>query len=254
MGGLVVNRFQNKNVLVTGAASGIGRATAVRLAAEGARVFGLGRDVAGLAETARLIVGSDRFTPFTADLTHESSLVAAVEAARTTMGSIDILANIAGMTDRTPADAVTVEQLTGVFMVNTIGPMLLCREVIPHLPDGSGVIVNVCSTAATQAHPGMSGYASSKAALLSYSLSLAAELGERRIRVVPISPGGVRTPMMDGTIGALDPTWYSRLATLWHEPGAPEDLAAAIAFAASADGAYLNGAEMRVDGGARSAM
>ena len=249
-----MNRFQNKNVLVTGAASGIGRATAVRLVAEGARVFGLGRDEAGLAETARRVADPARFTSFRADLTDELSLVAGVSAAVSAFGSIDVLANVAGMTDMTAADAVTCEQLSHVFMVNTFGPMLLCREVIPHLPDGSGVIVNVCSTAATQAHPGMSGYAASKAALLSYSLSLAVELGERRIRVVPISPGGVRTPMMNGVVGTLDPSWYSRLAALWHQPGEPEDLAAVIAFAASADGAYLNGSELRVDGGARSAM
>ncbi|KRF10471.1 SDR family NAD(P)-dependent oxidoreductase [Nocardioides sp. Soil796] len=249
-----MRRFDDRSVLVTGASSGIGRATAVRLVAEGARVFGVGRDDAGLRETLRQVAEPERFTPFVADLTDEDSLVSAVEAARATMGSIDVLANVAGMTDLTPADAVTAEQLAHVFMVNTFGPMLLCREVIPHLPDGTGVIVNVCSTAATQAHPGMSGYAASKAALLSYSLSLAVELGERRIRVVPISPGGVRTPMMNGAVGALDPTWYPRLATLWHQPGEPNDLAAVIAFAASADGAYLNGAEVRVDGGARSAM
>jgi len=249
-----VNRFENKNVVVTGAASGIGRATAVRLAGEGARVFGLGRDGAGLAETARQVGDADRFVPFPADLTDERSLVAAVESALATPGSIDVPANVAGTTDTTPADAVTIEQLSHVFMVNTFGPMLLCREVIPHLPDGSGVIVNVCSTAATQAHPGMSGYAGSKAALLSYSLSLAVELAARRIRVVPISPGGVRTPMMNGVVGRLDADWYPRLSTLWRQPGEPEDLAAAIAFAASADGAYLNGSELRVDGGARSAM
>lgn len=249
-----MNRFEHKNVLVTGAASGIGRATAVRLAAEGAHVFGLGRDEAGLAATARQVADADRFTPFRADLTDERSLVEGVEAALATLGSIDVLANVAGMTDMTPADAVTLEQLSHVFMVNTFGPMLLCREVIPHLPDGSGVIVNVCSTAATQAHPGMSGYAGSKAALLSYSLSLAVELGARRIRVVPVSPGGVRTPMMNGVVGQLDREWYPRLSTLWHQPGEPEDLAAVIAFAASADGAYLNGSELRVDGGARSAM
>ena len=249
-----MNRFEGKSVLVTGAASGIGRATAVRLAAEGARVFGLGRDSAGLEETARRVGHAERFVPWQADLTDEQSLVAAVESALTTLGSIDVLANVAGVTDLTPADAVTMEQLSHVFTVNTFGPMLLCREVIPHLPDGLGVIVNICSTAATQAHPGMSGYASSKAALLSYSLSLAVELGPRRIRVVPISPGGVRTSMMNGAVGQLDRDWYPRLSTLWKQPGEPEDLAAVIAFAASADGAYLNGSELRVDGGARSAM
>lgn len=249
-----MNRFENKRVLLTGAASGIGRATAVRLAAEGAHVFGLGRDEAGLAETARLVGEAGTFTSYKADLVDEQSLVAATAAAVETMGGIDVLTNVAGMTNLTPADAVTTEQLTRVFTVNTLGPMLLCREVIPHLPDGSGVIINVCSTAATQAHPGMTAYAASKAALLSYSLSLAAELGPRKIRVVPISPGGVRTPMMTGEIKQLDMTWYPRMATLWRQPGEAEDLAAAIAFAASADGVFLNGAEMRVDGGARCAM
>lgn len=249
-----MDRYRDRRVLVTGASSGIGQATAVRLIAEGATVAGLGRSQDGLSRTAGLVADSARFFPIACDLDDPATPARAVETARAHLGGLDVLVNVAGMTDQTPADALDRAGLDHVFTVNCFAPMLLCREALPVLPDGDGVIVNVCSTSATQAHPGMTAYAASKAALLSYSLSLAAELSARRIRVVALSPGGVRTPMMDGTVKELDLSWYSRLLPLWGDPGEPEDVAAVIATIGSRDGAYLNGTEVRLDGGARSAL
>lgn len=249
-----MERFEGKRVLVTGATSGIGQATAVRLAAEGATVVGLGRTGAGLEKTRALLGAPDRFHPILADLTDEESLIQAVDQTIDRLGSLDVVANVAGMNAVTPVESMTTEELSRVFAVNAFGPILLCREALGHITDGTGVILNVCSTSATQAHPGMTAYAASKAALLSYSLSLAVELAPRRIRVVAISPGGVRTPMMQGQTTAVHTSWYPRLTPVWGQVGEPEEIAGAIAFAASADGGYLNGTEIRLDGGARSSL
>ncbi|MBE3011786.1 SDR family oxidoreductase [Microbispora sp. NEAU-D428] len=248
-----MNRFDGKNVLLTGAASGIGRATAVRLLAEGATVFAVDRDEDGLAETGKL-ARTDRFIPHRADLAEETAVVSAAAAAAARLGRVDVVANVAGVLRVTPMESVGLDDYRDIFAVNVFAPVLLCREVLPHIPDGTGVIVNVTSTAATKAHPWMTGYAASKGALLSFSISLAAELASRRIRVVPVSPGGVATPLTANreTFAGVDTSWYARTYPLWGRPGRPEDIAGTIAYVASADGAYLNGVEVRVDGGSHS--
>ncbi len=246
-----LSRYEGHRVLLTGAASGIGRATAVRLVAEGATVFGIDWDAAGLAGTADLVCDRDRFLSHVADLGREDAVVDAAAAGATTLGGVDVLVSVAGMLRTTPIATLALDDVRELLAVNTLAPMVLCREVLAHLPDSSGVIVVVTSTSATKAHPGMTGYAASKGALLSFCLSLAAELAPRRIRVVPVSPGGVATPMTAdrSRFADVDTSWYARTYPLWGAPGTPEDLAAAIAFAGSADGAYLNGTELRVDGG-----
>ncbi|QIX26545.1 SDR family oxidoreductase [Nocardioides sp. JQ2195] len=247
-----MERFEGKRVLLTGAGSGIGRATAVRLVREGASVVGLGRNEEALAGTATLVPDTGRFRWLPADLCEETAVVDAVAGAAELLGGLDVVVNVAGITEPMPADQLDLGHLRHVFATNTFGPMLVCREALPHLADGTGVIVNVSSTAATQAAPGMTAYSASKAALLAYSGSLAIELAPRRIRVVTISPGGVNTAMLQGEIKALDTNWYPRLAPPWGQVGEPEEIAATIAYAASADASYLNGTEIRLDGGARS--
>lgn len=249
-----MNRFTDKRVLLTGAASGIGRATAVRLVAEGATVFAVDRNADGLQETVKLADDPARITTHVADLAAEEAVVEAASAAVRELETVDVLINVAGMLRTTPMTSVTAADYQRIFAVNTFAPMLLCREILPHLPDGSGVIINTTSTAATKAHPEMTGYAASKGALLSFSFSLAAELAPRRIRVVPISPGGVATPLTANkqTFTDIDVSWYARTYPLWNQWGRPEEVAGTIAYAASADGAYLNGVELRVDGGSHT--
>ncbi|GAA3113061.1 SDR family NAD(P)-dependent oxidoreductase [Streptosporangium carneum] len=249
-----MSRYEGRRVVVTGAGSGIGRATTVRLVREGATVFAVDRDDAGLRETAGLVEDPARMLSHQADLSAEDEAVAAATAAAERLGRVDVLVNVAGILRTTPVTSLDLEDYRLIFAVNLHAPALLCRELLPHLPDDTGVIVNVTSTAATKAHPGMTGYAASKGALLSFSISLAAELAPRRIRVVPVSPGGVATPLTADkrTYAGIDLSWYARTYPLWGRPGRPEDVAAAIAFAASDDGAYLNGVELRVDGGSHS--
>lgn len=249
-----MDRFEGRRVVLTGAGSGIGRATAVRLVAEGATVFAIDRDEQGLAGTAGLVADRARFRAHVADLAEESAVVAASRAALSSLDGLDALVNVAGMLRTTPIVGLDLDVCRQIMAVNLWAPVTLCRELVAHLPDGSGVVVNTTSTAATKAHPGMTGYAASKGALLSFSYTLAAELAPRRIRVVPVSPGGVATPLTADkqTYADIDTAWYARTYPLWGRPGSPEDIAGAIAFAASADGAYLNGVELRVDGGSHS--
>jgi NAD(P)-dependent dehydrogenase (short-subunit alcohol dehydrogenase family) len=250
-----MNRFENKTVLLTGAASGMGRATAIRLTSEGARVFGVDRDKAGLDETASLIEAAGRFVPHVADVSVEGEVVDAVRAAVAELGRIDVLANVAGVQQTTPLSSLTVEQLQRAFAINAVGTVLFCRETAPHLPDGEGVIVNIASASATKGSPYMTAYAASKGAVLAATMTIAAELAPRRIRVLAISPGAVRTPLTagvtfdDGNGGHLDASYYARVYPLFGY-GEPEDIAATIAFAASQDGRFWAGSELRIDGGA----
>jgi NAD(P)-dependent dehydrogenase (short-subunit alcohol dehydrogenase family) len=246
-----MRRYEGKRVFLTGAGSGIGRATAVRLVEEGATVFAVDRDPDGLAATRALVEDPDRFCSHTADLATEAAVVAAAGAGAAALGTVDLLANVAGFLITTPLATLDLDDYRALLAVNLFAPVVLCRELLPHIPDGTGAIVLVTSTAATRAHPGVTGYAASKGALLSFAVSLSAELAPRRIRVVPVSPGGVATPLTatKETYAGIDTSWYARTYPLWGTPGRPEDLAAAIAFAGSADGAYLNGVEFRLDGG-----
>lgn len=246
-----MNRFDATKVLLTGAASGMGRATAQRLVAEGAAVFGVDRNGAGLNGTAELCAGGPgRFATHVADVSAEGEVKAAVVAAAAELGGIDVLLNVAGMHRTTPLDTLTVAEMQQLFAVNAIGTVLFCREVAPHLPDNRGVIVNIASTAATKGHPYMSAYAASKGAVLALTQTLAAELAPRGIRVLAISPGGVQTALTAGVTfpEGADIGYYARVTPLLGF-GKPDDIAGAIAFAASSDGRYWTGTELRLDGG-----
>ena len=238
-------------MLLTGAASGIGRATALRLVDEGAAVFAVDRSEEGLAGTAEAADGPGTITTRVVDVTDESAVVAAVREAADVLGGIDVLANVAGAHRTTPLDELTVEDLNFLFSVNLVGTALFCREAQRHLPDGRGVIVNVSSLSATQGNPYMSAYSASKGAVLSFSLSLAAELSPRGIRVVPVSPGSTLTPLTlrpDVLPQGRDHRYFDRIVSPLGA-AAPEQIASVIAFAASSDASYLTGVDLRVDGG-----
>lgn len=246
-----MQRFADRGVLVTGAASGIGRATVHRLVDEGARVVAVDRVADGLEATARSAADPGRIQTHVADLTDPQARSEAVQAAIDHLGGIDALANVAGVHRTTPLDEVTEDELAEVHRINCIAPVLVCQQAAPHMRSG-GAILNVASTAATKAHPYMVAYAASKGALLAATITLAAELAPRGIRVVALSPGGVDTPLTraPGIIPeGRDASFFARVTPIMGGRGQPEDLAAAIAFALSDDGRYVNGVELRVDGG-----
>lgn len=244
-----MNRYAGVNVLLTGAASGIGRATVWRLVAEGAAVFAVDRDGAGLAETAEGAVGPGLVRSHVADVTDEDEVAAAVAAAVIGLGGVEVLLNVAGTHRTTPIGALTVADLRHLFEVNLVGTALFCREVVPHLPDGAGVVVNVASSAAAHGNPYMTAYSASKGAVLGFTLSLAAELAERGIRVLAVSPGTVDTPLIRDVIpGDLDFGYYARIRSPLGV-ARPEQVAATLAFAGSRDASHLTGVDLRVDGG-----
>jgi NAD(P)-dependent dehydrogenase (short-subunit alcohol dehydrogenase family) len=256
-----MNRFEGMNVLITGASAGIGQATAVRFIAEGATVFGLARNVEGLKETATMVPDPERFAFRTADMADDQAIIEGVGAAAEHLdGRIDVVCNIAGVTLKTPIDDLDIDRVRSITQINFIGPMRLISEALPHMPDGGGSsVINICSTSATQAVPSMGAYAGSKAALVSLSFTLAIELAPRRIRVIAISPAGVQTKMMWEIweqVKDYPGDWYSRLIHPWGQEnsGHAADLAGFIAFAASEEAKYWNGAEIRVDGGARASF
>lgn len=254
-----MNRFEGKNILLTGASAGIGRASAVRFVDEGGNAFGLARNVEGLKETESMVGDPPRFAFQRTDLTDDGSIVDGVDAAADHFGGrIDVVCNIAGMTVRTPIDNLDVDLAREHVQVNFVGPLRVISAALPHMPDGSS-IVNVCSTAASQAMPTMAAYAGSKAALVSASFSLAVELAPRKIRVVPISPSGVQTDLMWhiwDQVKDYGGDWFNRLIHLWGQEhsGQASDLAAFIAFAASEEAKYWNASEIRIDGGARASF
>jgi NAD(P)-dependent dehydrogenase (short-subunit alcohol dehydrogenase family) len=244
-----VDRFENRAVLLTGAGSGIGRATAHRLVAEGAAVFAVDADEAGLAQTVDTASGPGRVLAHRADVADEDAVTAATAAAAEALGGIDVLVNVAGIHRTTPIESLTVEDLRRLFDVNLVGTALFCREALRYLPDSTGVIVNTASSSASHGNPYMTAYSASKGAVLAFSLSLASEVISRGIRVLTVSPGTIATPMT-ATVhpGGLDFGYYARIRSPLG-PGAPEQIAATIAFAASAEAGYLTGVDLRVDGG-----
>lgn len=246
-----MNRFEGSKVLLTGAGSGIGRATALRLVSEGAAVLAVDRSPEGLAETVRAAAGPGRITPHTADVADERSVVAAVDAATAELGGLDALVNVAGVHRTTPIADLTVDDLRRLFDVNLVGTALFCREALRHLPDGTGVIVNVASSAAAHGNPYMTAYSASKGAVLGFTLSLAAEVAGRGIRVVAVSPGSVATPLTASGVlpPGLDRSYYARIAPPFGA-AVPEQIAGTIAYAASSDAGHLTGVDLRVDGGA----
>jgi NAD(P)-dependent dehydrogenase (short-subunit alcohol dehydrogenase family) len=256
-----MNRFEGKNVLITGASAGIGQATAVRFVAEGATVFGLARSVEGLKQTESLVPAPARFAFHLVDLTDDEAIIGGVRAAAERLdGRIDVVCNIAGVTLKTPIDALDIDLARDIMQVNFTGPMRLISEALPHMPEGGGSsIINICSTSASQAVPTLGAYAGSKAALVSLSFTLAIELAPRRIRVVAISPSGVQTKMMWEIweqVKDYEGDWYSRLIHPWGQEhsGDAADMAGFIAFAASPEATYWNGSEIRIDGGARASF
>jgi NAD(P)-dependent dehydrogenase (short-subunit alcohol dehydrogenase family) len=243
-----VDRFADVRVLLTGAGSGIGRATALRLVAEGAQVFAVDAREAGLAGTVEAAAGQGRIVAHGADVSDEAAVVAAVSGAVTTLGGLDVLINVAGIHRTTPIDRLTVEDLRALFDDNVVGTAIFCREALRHLPEG-GVIVNTASSSASHGNPFMTAYSASKGAVLAFSLSLAAEVVGRGIRVLVVSPGSTATPLTAGVdLAGLDAGYYARIVSPIGA-GRPEQIAATIAFAASRDASYLTGVDLRVDGG-----
>jgi meso-butanediol dehydrogenase / (S,S)-butanediol dehydrogenase / diacetyl reductase len=244
-----VGRFRGTNAVVTGGAHGIGRACAMRLAAEGALVA-----VADLDQAAARVVRDhlpDGLGPHLAlamDVTDSSSVEQAIGQAADELGQIDVLVNVAGgETEHRRFEDIDDEVWTRMLALSLLGVVRCCRAAIPHLRRSTRdpAIVSVSSVNALTAL-GSEPYSSAKAGIISLTTNLAASLGPDGIRVNAVAPGTIRTRVWDGQEGGADR--MQRLYPLGRV-GEPEDVAGAVAFLASSDAAWITGHTLPVDGG-----
>jgi 3-oxoacyl-[acyl-carrier protein] reductase len=233
----MVNELHHCRALVTGAASGIGRAGALALHKAGAWVIGL--DVNAGAELP--------FAVIQADISDEASVRSAVAAAADCMGRITLLVNAAGIYADTPLCHFDLAAFDKMVAVNMRGPALMAREALPHLTAG-GRIINIASELAFLGRAGASGYCGTKSALIAMTRSWARELAPN-ILVNAIAPGPIDTPLL-GFEGLPEEIKTLELSNPLGRIGRPEEVAAAIVFLASAGATFITGQCIGVDGGA----
>ncbi len=251
---MALERFLGRTALVTGGASGIGRCTALRLADEGADVVAV--DVNGAALDAVVVEAQGRTGSVTAlvgDVSTETGARAIVTTAVATLGSLDVLANVAGVLSFGHSHDLTLEEWDRILAVNLTGTFLLCREALPHLLASRGAIVNLASTAAHAGQPWALAYTASKGGVLALTRELAVEYGAAGLRANTISPGSIDTPITESFSlpEGANPKLLQRVMPLGAF-GTPEGIAAAVAYVASDEASHMNGADLRIDGAALS--
>ena len=247
IGPIAVRDLEGKVALVTGATSGIGRATAEQLAAQGATVIVHGRNAArGAAVVAEIenARGSARFVG--ADLGQPTEALRLAEEA----GDVDILINNAGFAWFGPSAKLAVNTLDQLFAANVQAAYLLVSVLAPKMvARGGGVIINLASRAGTVGQPDSAAYGATKAALASLARSWAAEYGPAGIRVNAVSPGPVYTNAANRQLFEA-----SAQTTLLGRAAEPQEIADLIGFLASSHAGYITGTNIAVDGGLAAAQ
>jgi meso-butanediol dehydrogenase/(S,S)-butanediol dehydrogenase/diacetyl reductase len=246
----IAHRFTDRVALVTGAGSGIGRATARRLAAEGAAVVAVDVNEDGLAET----VGSITETGGTAaahrtDVRDPDACRAVVAETVAGHGRLDVLANIAGVVRLGHAADLADEEWRLIQDVNLAGPWFLSQAALPHLEETGGNVVNLASAAGVIGQAYTAAYCASKGGLVLLTKALAVEFAGRGIRFNAVCPGMVNTPLNDfDMVDGLDSRLMAKLLPLM--AGAePDEIATLVAYLASDEARYVTGAAISIDGG-----
>ena len=250
-----MTRFDGKCAFVTGAASGMAQATAIRLASEGASRYLTDLNEEGLADTkAKCEEHGVKVVTKALNVTDEAAAVAAVEDCVAQLGKLDVLCNIAGVLVMEHFTETTTDQLQLVLDVNVKGPFVLCRAAMPHLLESRGNIVNTASMSSEAGLAYGTAYSASKGGIAALTKSLAVEYGGKGVRANVVVPGSVATPMAGGAKVQedFDFNLMARGFPLagMESPGTPDQIASVIAMVASDDGAFVNGATLVVDGGA----
>ena len=246
-----MRRFDSRSALVTGAAAGIGRATAIRLASEGAQVLACDVDEAGLAATVAAITEAGGVAvAHRLDVADPVACRDAVAAAIARFGQLDVLCNIAGIMRFAHATEIAEADWNRMLAVNLSGVFFLSQTAIPHLLATRGVIVNMASAAGVKGQAYTLPYSVAKAGVISLTKCLAVEYAKRGLRVVALAPGGVKTALTASVKfpEGFDPALIQKLMPLM-ELATPDEIAAAVAYLASPEARYVNGAVLAIDGG-----
>ena len=247
----VARRYADKVAFVTGAASGIGRATAVRLAAEGASTYLVDVNAEGVQETAASIAAAGgTATAATLDVRDAAACIAAIEACVATYGGIDVVCNIAGVGGMSHVAEETRDRLDLMYDVNVAGPFSLIQAALPSLTERRGNVVNLASTAGIIGQAYCVAYCASKHAIVGMTKALAVELGRTGVRFNAVCPGGVNTGLIaaflppEGASGSLISRQF-----LNRDMQEPESVAAMVAYVGSDEAHYVNGAVLPIDAG-----
>jgi len=242
----MMERFKDRVSIITGAASGIGLATAKRLATEGSRVViaDINQEKADAAAAAVKSAGAPDVLAITCNVAEEKDVVATVGATLQRFERLDVIVNNAGLMSFKPIEELDQDEWRRILNVDLLGAFYFIKQAFLHMKSG-GAIVNVSSIHAEETQPLVAPYAAAKTALLSLTRSASLEGKPKGIRVNAVLPGAIDTPMLWD-----NPNVKSGVETIFPgDVGQPEDVAAVIAFLASDDARFVQAAAVRVDGG-----
>lgn len=245
--------FANKVLLITGATSGIGKATAARFAQAGASVAAVGRNELGLRELQSQIGAEASFLSIQADLSQESETDAVVAKTVERFGGIDVLVNAAGHISSGSIENTTLSAWDAMLEINLRAPFVLMQKVLPTMIERKGNIVNVSSVTGLRSFPGVLAYCVSKAGLDQLTRCAALELAAQGVRVNAVNPGVVVTEIHKR--GGMNEDQYaaflehSRSTHPLGRVGQPEEVAELIFFLASHRASWITGATYSIDGG-----
>lgn len=244
-----MGQFDGRAAVVTGAGSGLGRATAIQLAAEGAVVACLDIVTDAVEKTAAEIGGKAK--AYTADVSDPKSVRAAVDGAAADLGRVELVFNCAGIGRFSHSEETPFEEWQKIIAVNLTGTFLVSQAALPYLLDGGGSIVNIASNAGLMGQPYSAAYCASKGGVVNLTKSLADEFLKRGVRVNAIAPGGIETPLQDEFTKMPEGVSWKEFRKVISPLGnsQPEEIANIAIFVASDACRYMTGSIVSVDGG-----